>query len=151
LVLYLRAEQDIGQAHVQVGACVVAFRGTRLHKAGNIQADLQVLNDREAELYFSQRALKHMRRAMRRVEASHPDVLWGYFTTGHSLGGFTAGAAVVLPVCQSRPPPQGWGGCLRMKGARVGLESQLFFPNGEENEEVARTAVVTQQWGGLRC
>ena len=45
-----------------------AFRGTRLHKAGNLRADLQVLNDREAELYFSQRALEHLHCAMHDLE-----------------------------------------------------------------------------------
>ena len=68
--------------HVQVGACVFAFRGTRLTKAGTVAADLELLKDRDAELYYSARALRHMRRHVRRLQAAAPAVQWAFFTTG---------------------------------------------------------------------
>ncbi|KAK9843785.1 hypothetical protein WJX81_006264 [Elliptochloris bilobata] len=81
---------------VQVAACVFAFRGTRLTKAGTVAADLELLKDRDAELYYSARALRHVRRHVRRLQAAAPAVQWAYFTTGHSLGGFTAVSCAVL-------------------------------------------------------
>ena len=69
----------------QVAAAVFALRGTRLSKAGTVQADIQLLRDRDAELYYSQRALKHCRKHIRRLTAAHPAVQWAFFTTGGML------------------------------------------------------------------
>lgn len=68
--------------HVQVAAAVFALRGTRLTKAGTVQADIQLMKDRDAELYYSQRALKHVHKHIRRLTLQQPDVQWGFFTTG---------------------------------------------------------------------
>ena len=59
-----------------------AFRGTRLTKAGTVAADLELLKDRDAELYYSARALRHVRRHVRRLQAAAPAVQWAFFTTG---------------------------------------------------------------------
>lgn len=59
-----------------------AVRGTRLTKTGTVQADIQLLRDRDAELYYSQRALKHVQKHIRRLSAEQPDVQWGFFITG---------------------------------------------------------------------
>ena len=59
-----------------------ALRGTRLTKAGTVQADIQLMKDRDAELYYSQRALKHVHKHIRRLTLQQPDVQWGFFTTG---------------------------------------------------------------------
>ena len=61
-----------------------AVRGTRLTKTGTVQADIQLLRDRDAELYYSQRALKHVQKHIRRLSAEQPDVQWGFFITGVS-------------------------------------------------------------------
>ena len=75
-----------------MAAAVFALRGTRLTKAGTVQADIQLMKDRDAELYYSQRALKHVHKHIRRLTLQQPHVQWGFFTTGaHSLssyGGF---------------------------------------------------------------
>jgi hypothetical protein len=68
--------------YVQVAAAVFAVRGTRLTKTGTVQADIQLLRDRDAELYYSQRALKHVQKHIRRLSAERPDVQWGFFITG---------------------------------------------------------------------
>jgi hypothetical protein len=68
----------------QVAAAVFALRGTRLSKAGTVQADIQLMKDRDAELYYSQRALKHVQKHIRRLTLQHPDVQWGFFVTGAS-------------------------------------------------------------------
>ena len=62
-----------------------AVRGTRLTKTGTVQADIQLLRDRDAELYYSQRALKHVQKHIRRLSAEQPDVQWGFFITGASV------------------------------------------------------------------
>ncbi len=67
---------------VKVAAAVFALRGTRLTKAGTVQADIQLMKDRDAELYYSQRALKHVHKHIRRLTLQQPDVQWGFFTTG---------------------------------------------------------------------
>ncbi len=67
---------------LQVAAAVFAVRGTRLTKTGTVQADIQLLRDRDAELYYSQRALKHVQKHIRRLSAEQPDVQWGFFITG---------------------------------------------------------------------
>lgn len=67
---------------VQAAAAVFAVRGTRLTKTGTVQADIQLLRDRDAELYYSQRALKHVQKHIRRLSAERPDVQWGFFITG---------------------------------------------------------------------
>lgn len=59
-----------------------SVRGTRLTKTGTVQADIQLLRDRDAELYYSQRALKHVQKHIRRLSAEQPDVQWGFFITG---------------------------------------------------------------------
>ena len=59
-----------------------AVRGTRLTKTGTVQADIQLLRDRDAELYYAQRALKHVQKHIRRLSAEQPDVQWGFFITG---------------------------------------------------------------------
>lgn len=66
----------------QVAAAVFALRGTRLTKAGTVQADIQLMKDRDAELYYAQRALKHVHKHIRRLTLQQPDVQWGFFTTG---------------------------------------------------------------------
>ena len=75
---------------MQVAAAVFAVRGTRLTKTGTVQADIQLLRDRDAELYYAQRALKHVQKHIRRLLAEQPDVQWGFFITGqhtcHSTG-----------------------------------------------------------------
>ena len=58
-----------------------ALRGTRLSKAGTVQADIQLMKDRDAELYYAQRALKHCRKHIRRLQQQRPDVQWAFFTT----------------------------------------------------------------------
>lgn len=70
---------------LQVAAAVFAVRGTRLTKTGTVQADIQLLRDRDAELYYSQRALKHVQKHIRRLSAEQPDVQWGFFITGALL------------------------------------------------------------------
>lgn len=67
---------------MQVAAAVFAVRGTRLTKTGTVQADIQLLRDRDAELYYAQRALKHVQKHIRRLSAEQPDVQWGFFITG---------------------------------------------------------------------
>ena len=67
---------------LQVAAAVFALRGTRLSKAGTVQADIQLMKDRDAELYYAQRALKHVRRHITRLSAQQPAVQWAFFTTG---------------------------------------------------------------------
>ncbi|BDA43970.1 hypothetical protein COCOBI_05-1540 [Coccomyxa sp. Obi] len=86
---------DLGDG-VKVAAAVFALRGTRLTKAGTVQADIQLMKDRDAELYYSQRALKHVHKHIRRLTLQQPDVQWGFFTTGHSLGGFAACCCLIL-------------------------------------------------------
>ena len=71
----------------QVAAAVFAVRGTRLTKTGTVQADIQLLRDRDAELYYSQRALKHVQKHIRRLSAERPDVQWGFFITGACSAG----------------------------------------------------------------
>jgi hypothetical protein len=66
----------------QVAGAVFALRGTRLSKAGTVQADVQLMVDRDAELYYAQRALKHVRRHIRRLQQQQPDTQWAFFTTG---------------------------------------------------------------------
>ena len=63
-----------------------ALRGTRLSKAGTVQADIQLMKDRDAELYYAQRALKHCRKHIRRLQQQRPDVQWAFFTTGARPG-----------------------------------------------------------------
>ena len=63
-----------------------AFRGTRLTKAGTVAADLELLKDRGAELYYSARALRHVRRHVRRLQAAAPAVQWAFITTGAPRG-----------------------------------------------------------------
>lgn len=63
-----------------------AFRGTRLTKAGTVAADLELLKDRDAELYYSARALRHVRRHVRRLQAAAPAVQWAFITTGAPRG-----------------------------------------------------------------
>ncbi len=71
--------------HAQVAAAVFALRGTRLSKAGTVAADMQLMVDRDAELYYAQRALKHVRRHISRLSAQNPAVQWAFFTTGARL------------------------------------------------------------------
>lgn len=75
---------DWEMVYVQVAAAVFAFRGTRLTKAGTVSADIQLIKDRNAELYITQRAMKHVVKHIRRLHKEHPDVQWGLFTTGMS-------------------------------------------------------------------
>ena len=69
-------------ACAQVAAAVFALRGTRLSKAGTVQADIQLMKDRDAELFYAQRALKHCRKHIRRLQQQQPAVQWAFFTTG---------------------------------------------------------------------
>ncbi|KAK9807907.1 hypothetical protein WJX73_000144 [Symbiochloris irregularis] len=79
-----------------VAAAVFTFRGTRLNKAGTLRADFHLIKDRNTELLVIQRALKHVSRHMRRLQLLHPTTQWAFFTTGHSLGGFTAISTTIL-------------------------------------------------------
>lgn len=65
-----------------MAAAVFAFRGTRLTKAGTVSADIQLVKDRNAEMYITQRAMKHVAKEIRRLHKEFPDVQWGFFTTG---------------------------------------------------------------------
>lgn len=67
---------------MQVAAAVFAFRGTRLTKAGTVSADIQLVKDRNAEMYITQRAMKHVAKEIRRLHKEFPDVQWAFFTTG---------------------------------------------------------------------
>lgn len=80
----------------QVAGAAFVFRGTRLNKTGTVRADYQLIQDRNAELLITQRAMKHMTKHMRRLQLLHPAVQWGFFTAGHSLGGFTAISSAIL-------------------------------------------------------
>jgi len=96
----------------QVAPCVFAFRGTRLTKAGTVAADLELLKDRDAELYYSARALRLVRRHVRRLQAAAPDVQWAFFTTGAR-----AGRGAPRPARRCVPParagPAACGPCWR--------------------------------------
>jgi len=103
---------------VQVAPCVFAFRGTRLTKAGTVAADLELLKDRDAELYYSARALRHVRRHVRRLQAAAPGVQWAFFTTGAP-----AGRGAPRPARRCVPPagagPTACGSCRHPRmGAR---------------------------------
>eukprot|EP00891_Asterochloris_glomerata_P008904 jgi/Astpho2/8904/Aster-x0372 len=80
----------------KVAAAVFSFRGTRLNKSANLRADLQLMRDLDAELFVTQRATKKVAKHMHRLKEQSPDVQWGFFVTGHSLGGFTAASCCIL-------------------------------------------------------
>ena len=68
----------------QVAAAVFSFRGTRLNKAGNWQADLHLMKDLNAEMMVTQRASKKIQSHMRRLQEQHQSVKWSFYTTGTS-------------------------------------------------------------------
>ncbi|KAK9818684.1 hypothetical protein WJX74_005716 [Apatococcus lobatus] len=80
----------------QAAAAVFAFRGTKLTKGKTLRADLQLIMDSDLDLYITQRALSKVKSHMRRLTSQQPNIHWGFFATGHSLGGFTAIACSVL-------------------------------------------------------
>lgn len=70
---------------LQVAAAVFSFRGTRLNKAGNWQADLHLMKDLNAEMMVTQRASKKIQSHMRRLQEQHQSVKWSFYTTGTSM------------------------------------------------------------------
>lgn len=79
----------------KVAAAVFAFRGTRLNKTGNLRADLHLLRDLNAEMVVTQRATKKIQNHIKRLQEQQ-GVKWSFYTTGHSLGGFTAASCAIL-------------------------------------------------------
>ena len=71
---------------VQAAAAVFAFRGTKLTKGKTLRADLQLIMDSDLDLYITQRALSKVKSHMRRLSSQQPNIHWGFFATGHSLG-----------------------------------------------------------------
>ncbi|KAK9808765.1 hypothetical protein WJX72_003209 [[Myrmecia] bisecta] len=96
MVTFISPIKHVNGTGRKVAAAVFTFRGTRADKFGNIRADFQVLKDRNADLFITQRGIKHVRRHVQRLSAEYPDVQWGFFATGHSLGGFTATTCTIL-------------------------------------------------------
>ncbi|KAL3138609.1 hypothetical protein ABBQ32_006374 [Trebouxia sp. C0010 RCD-2024] len=80
----------------KVAAAVFAFRGTKLNKAGNLRADLHLLQDLNAEMIVTQRASKKVHDHIKRLQEQFQSVRWSFYTTGHSLGGFTAASCAIL-------------------------------------------------------
>lgn len=80
----------------KVAAAVFAFRGTKLNKTGNLAADLHLLRDLNAEMVVTQRATKKIQNHIKRLQEQHQAVKWSFYTTGHSLGGFTAASCAIL-------------------------------------------------------
>ncbi len=74
-------------ASMQAAAAVFAFRGTKLNKGKTLRADLQLVMDSDLDLHITQRALRKVKNHMRRLTSQQPDIHWGFFATGHSLGG----------------------------------------------------------------
>lgn len=73
---------------LQVAAAVFAFRGTKLNKAGNLRADLHLLQDLNAEMVVTQRASKKVHDHIKRLQEQFQSVRWSFYTTGKS--GLTA-------------------------------------------------------------
>lgn len=71
---------------MQAAAAVFAFRGTKLTKGKTLRADLQLVMDSDLDLYITQRALSKVKSHMRRLASQQPNIHWGFFATGHSLG-----------------------------------------------------------------
>lgn len=67
---------------LQVAAAVFAFRGTKLNKAGNLRADLHLLQDLNAEMIVTQRATKKVQNHIRRLQEQFQSVRWSFYTTG---------------------------------------------------------------------
>ena len=67
---------------VKVAAAVFSFRGTRLNKAGNLQADLHLMKDLNAEMMVTQRASKKIQSHIRRLQEQYQSVKWSFYTTG---------------------------------------------------------------------
>ena len=67
---------------LQVAAAVFAFRGTKLNKAGNLRADLHLLQDLNAEMVVTQRAAKKVQNHIRRLQEQFQSVRWSFYTTG---------------------------------------------------------------------
>ena len=67
---------------LQVAAAVFAFRGTKLNKAGNLRADLHLLQDLNAEMVVTQRASKKVQDHIKRLQEQFQAVRWSFYTTG---------------------------------------------------------------------
>lgn len=67
----------------KVAAAVFAFRGTKLNKAGNLRADLHLLQDLNAEMVVTQRASKKVHDHIKRLQEQFQSVRWSFYTTGH--------------------------------------------------------------------
>ncbi|DBB03781.1 hypothetical protein WJX82_003590 [Trebouxia sp. C0006] len=80
----------------KVAAAVFVFRGTVLTKRSNFAADIDVWRNANRDLYFAVRAVKHLRLEMAQLQRQYPGVQWGFFSTGHSLGGFTAACSAIF-------------------------------------------------------
>lgn len=65
-----------------MAAAVFAFRGTKLNKAGNLRADLHLLQDLNAEMVVTQRATKKVQNHIRRLQEQFQSVRWSFYTTG---------------------------------------------------------------------
>ncbi|KAK9807020.1 hypothetical protein WJX72_010810 [[Myrmecia] bisecta] len=87
--------QTVGEGK-QVAAAIFAFRGTVISKRSNVAADLDVWRNANRDLYFAARALKHVSLQMAHLREQYPHVQWGFFATGHSLGGFTASCCAIF-------------------------------------------------------
>lgn len=97
MVTFLTDIKKLGNGQ-KVAAAVFAFRGTRLNKTGNLRADLHLLRDLNAEMVVTQRASKKIQNHIRRLQEQHQSVTWSFYTTGHSLGGFTAASCAILNI-----------------------------------------------------
>lgn len=70
---------------LQVAAAVFAFRGTKLNKAGNLRADLHLMQDLNAEMVVTQRATKKVQNHIKRLQEQFQSVRWTFYTTGLSI------------------------------------------------------------------
>ncbi|KAL3156021.1 hypothetical protein ABBQ32_013009 [Trebouxia sp. C0010 RCD-2024] len=95
MTTYVSKVQSITQRQ-KVAAAVFVFRGTVLTKRSNFAADLDVWRNANRDLYFAARAVKHLRLEMAQLQRQYPGVQWGFFCTGHSLGGFTAACSAIF-------------------------------------------------------
>lgn len=96
---------------MQAAAAVFAFRGTKLTKGKTLRADLQLVMDSDLDLYITQRALSKVKSHMRRLTSQQPNIHWGFFATGHSLGELCNNS---WPSSHTKMPMEAPGGKLSM-------------------------------------